>query len=358
MAAALNFDLDLGPVPSTVAPSSPSPALSSLPKGVPKSIIEDEVVAQSSPQVETQPLVEEEEEPSIRATASSSSPPSIPQALPSLRATSPSPSNRSSMTTSSASRPLPNPPQQNQDPISPSTSISNQINRSESPFRTPSSRKPAPSTYGHSFTPSNGQMTPSSLSSATSPRSPLARQGSATSGVSGGGARKRKPVPRALELDPTIGSEDGTESFNPSEDVPLNVGSETDLQRNVSVVGELPSPGGFKGGKRTPLARANQLASAFSQEETKVSVEEEEVEVDGGGDPTSKFNKGPNGTLRLGGKKMVEGPGGNYISDTANFRWNSAMKEITLALKDDDDQGGLEEGMRRADQLLGKLGDE
>lgn len=125
------------------------------------------------------------------------------------------------------------------------------------------------------------------------------------------------------------------------------------------MVGDLPSGLGARGGKRTPLSKANQLASAFSPQESTSAINgtlEESINEDPtGDDETSHFAKGPNGTLRLAGKKMVEGPGGNYISDTANVRWNSALKEITMALKDEGEEGGLEEGMRRADELLGKL---
>lgn len=69
-------------------------------------------------------------------------------------------------------------------------------------------------------------------------------------------------------------------------------------------------------------------------------------------------------TYRLNGKRMVPGPGGDYITDTAHGRWDKAMTEITRALKsqgleesgaDYNDEEDLAEGLRRADDVLGRL---
>lgn len=70
-------------------------------------------------------------------------------------------------------------------------------------------------------------------------------------------------------------------------------------------------------------------------------------------------------------KKMVPGPGGGYITDTANMRWCSALDEIKKALakdedEDDEDEDGEEEeervqketqtALRQADEVLSRLG--
>ncbi len=58
---------------------------------------------------------------------------------------------------------------------------------------------------------------------------------------------------------------------------------------------------------------------------------------------------------------MVPGPGGRYITDTANVRWCSALDEIKKALAVTND-GEAEEhaettdALRDADALLAKLG--
>ncbi|EST07711.1 hypothetical protein PSEUBRA_002810 [Kalmanozyma brasiliensis GHG001] len=51
------------------------------------------------------------------------------------------------------------------------------------------------------------------------------------------------------------------------------------------------------------------------------------------------------GSIRT--KKMVPGPGGGYITDTANMRWCSALDEIKKALKEDGDEQEEEEEEER-----------
>lgn len=67
-------------------------------------------------------------------------------------------------------------------------------------------------------------------------------------------------------------------------------------------------------------------------------------------------------TYRLNGKRMVPGPGGDYITDTAHGRWDKALMEITQALKRQvleqggaDDDVELAEGLRQADEVLSRL---
>lgn len=62
------------------------------------------------------------------------------------------------------------------------------------------------------------------------------------------------------------------------------------------------------------------------------------------------------------GKRLVEGPSGAYITETANVRWNKALNEITLALKDesgdadgDDEEEDVETSLARADTVLRRL---
>ncbi|UZJ52515.1 hypothetical protein CBS101457_001835 [Exobasidium rhododendri] len=60
------------------------------------------------------------------------------------------------------------------------------------------------------------------------------------------------------------------------------------------------------------------------------------------------------------GKRLVQGPAGDYITDTANGRWNVALDEITKALKADGsevdaDDEDIQDGLRQADEILGRL---
>ena len=68
-------------------------------------------------------------------------------------------------------------------------------------------------------------------------------------------------------------------------------------------------------------------------------------------------------------KKMVPGPGGGYITDTANLRWCSALDEIKKALAVDAEPQQTEEeeeeervqretqsALAQADAVLAKLG--
>lgn len=60
-------------------------------------------------------------------------------------------------------------------------------------------------------------------------------------------------------------------------------------------------------------------------------------------------------TLRANGKRFVQGPAGEYITDTANGRWNHALTEIAAALKADDDpefDGNDTDVLHRTDHIL------
>ncbi|PWN32127.1 uncharacterized protein FA14DRAFT_162376 [Meira miltonrushii] len=91
------------------------------------------------------------------------------------------------------------------------------------------------------------------------------------------------------------------------------------------------------------------------------SIEEETENGEGIVEQENQVNTKPvPTTIRANGKRMVEGPAGDYITETANVRWNKAMNEITLALKDEnnDDDGEEEDiqtGLQRADEVLRQL---
>ena len=164
---------------------------------------------------------------------------------------------------------------------------------------------------------------------------------------SAAGARKRKPVPKVLpEMD-----------FE-SEHAKLN--------RQVSVVGKLPDERDF-----AKFVAEGSPAGRRMRNVASIKAKSGDGDKDGGAAGTPG-----NATLKRWGlaeafgvgegdeseatqqKKMVEGPAGTYISDTANFRWNSAMDEIRKALAADpaEEAEGEEEAQRQATEVLGKLG--
>lgn len=69
-------------------------------------------------------------------------------------------------------------------------------------------------------------------------------------------------------------------------------------------------------------------------------------------------------TIRANGKRLVPGPTGDYITDTANGRWVNNLNEITNALKaqgvdgneDNDEFEELHDGLKRADLILSRIG--
>lgn len=69
----------------------------------------------------------------------------------------------------------------------------------------------------------------------------------------------------------------------------------------------------------------------------------------------------PVATIRASnGKRLVEGPSGALITETANGRWNKALNEITLALKDEsyddgDESADVDQSLDRADAILRRL---
>ncbi|MCO5565509.1 hypothetical protein L7F22_019183 [Adiantum nelumboides] len=91
------------------------------------------------------------------------------------------------------------------------------------------------------------------------------------------------------------------------------------------------------------------------------SIEEESENGEGIVEQENKANTKPvPATIRANGKRMVEGPAGDYITETANVRWNKALNEITLALKDegnedDGEEQDIQTGLQRADEVLRQL---
>ncbi|EPQ26503.1 uncharacterized protein PFL1_05825 [Pseudozyma flocculosa PF-1] len=221
------------------------------------------------------------------------------------------------------------------------------------------------------------------------------------------GARRRKPVPKALpELEfearhqasspapaaaevvamaPSATSPDATDTIEgcpaaseaaPSLATEPAAASDAQLGRQVSVMGKLPgerdfakfvqqgSPASRRLNKMSSIKNHRGdtlgegtlkrwgLAEAFAENGAGAAAGEDAptAEVEGQAPPGSG---GPS-------KKMVEGPAGTYITDTANVRWNSAMDEIRKALAADEadeaEDQGIQEGMKLADEVLRKLG--
>lgn len=108
-------------------------------------------------------------------------------------------------------------------------------------------------------------------------------------------------------------------------------------------------------------------AAIFEQQNQSTTLPvkiEEEVECENGESVVAQENqsmiKPVPTTIRANGKRMVEGPAGDYITETANVRWNKALNEITLALKDEgnEDEGeeqDIQVGLQRADEVLRQL---
>ncbi|PWO00398.1 hypothetical protein FA09DRAFT_336534 [Tilletiopsis washingtonensis] len=239
-------------------------------------------------------------------------------------------------------------------------------------------RRKVPSTMGPSSSVTPSAFGSPSRSSAAPPAVPS---------TGGFGRAKRKPVPAALAGILADPAELASAGHSTDDDVPLS--PEADLSRNASVLGDLPSRFGAAGGaaakngswaargstreKLNPLERAR-IAAAKLEEAQRLLVE-------GTGEPAADAEApAPPGkdepiraptlaqqaaSIRLNGKRMVQGPTGAYITDTANGRWNTALDEITRALAAagmdpnepaQDDEESMREAMRQADAVLGRLG--
>lgn len=206
----------------------------------------------------------------------------------------------------------------------------------------------------------------------------------------GFGRAKRKPVPAALAGILAEPGQSAAGAPSADEDVPLSPAA--DLSRNTSTVGDLPSRFGTAGGaagkggswaargstreKLNPLERAR-IAAAKLEEAQRLLVADSgepataETAVDAPAPPSKEEPiRAPTlaqqaASIRLNGKRMVQGPTGAYITDTANGRWNTALDEITRALAAagmdpdepaQDDEESMREAMRQADAVLGRLG--
>ena len=124
--------------------------------------------------------------------------------------------------------------------------------------------------------------------------------------------------------------------------------------------------------KRKPVPAPRNLATLYGEFSEHAAEEEEEAAAEPERAPSLRHETPveqaeeesttqPLPTIRAkNGKRLVQGPAGKYITDTANGRWNSALDEITKALRsdgqdDDDDEEDLQDGLRRADAVLGRL---
>lgn len=169
---------------------------------------------------------------------------------------------------------------------------------------------------------------PSSASTLVLDRTP-----SSASGVSRSSSTRRKPVSVPNKLAALYDEFKQEEPFSlPQPPPPQNLPSSKQQQQQPL---PLPQP------QPAPLAKAKGLSPLIEDEEEMRKL-----------------------TYRLNGKRMVPGPGGDYITDTAHGRWDKAMTEITRALKsqgleesgaDYNDDEDLAEGLRRADDVLGRL---
>jgi hypothetical protein len=239
-------------------------------------------------------------------------------------------------------------------------------------------RRKVPSTMGPSSSVTPSAFGSPSRSSAAPPAVPS---------TGGFGRAKRKPVPAALAGILADPAELASAGHSTDDDVPLS--PEADLSRNASVLGDLPSRFGAAGGaaakngswaargstreKLNPLERAR-IAAAKLEEAQRLLVEgtgEPAADAEAPAPPSKDEPiRAPTlaqqaASIRLNGKRMVQGPTGAYITDTANGRWNTALDEITRALAAagmdpnepaQDDEESMREAMRQADAVLGRLG--
>lgn len=93
-----------------------------------------------------------------------------------------------------------------------------------------------------------------------------------------------------------------------------------------------------KPSKRKPVPSPRPLESLygeFDQSAAAVVPPETHVPSDTIAEAEEEADVKPLPTIRANGKRMVQGPAGSYITDTANVRWNNALSEIARALKDD-----------------------
>ncbi|PWN41440.1 hypothetical protein IE81DRAFT_324582 [Ceraceosorus guamensis] len=311
-------------------------------------------------------------------------------------------------------------------------------------------RRPVPSTMGPSQVRASsgrgsiGRSYAALGQGSGAPSTAIAQAGTVRApGTGGFGRTKRKPVPRGLAgilADPLVETSHGDGATGMDKDLPPQLNSVkattaddgfvdvdedvalssagTGLERNVSLVGALPSGlngrGYAAGGKGSWSKRSGGGAAAgagvygsvrgsvrmSALERAKLAAMKLEAAqrlvAEGAGtaepdDPSllrsksgrrsdaaanlndasasasaSASSAAAAASIRMNGKRMVQGPSGTYITDTANLRWNSALSEITRALKDGDEGGAaetaeregesIEDAMRRADLVLGRLG--
>lgn len=148
------------------------------------------------------------------------------------------------------------------------------------------------------------------------------------------------------------------------------VTNKTALKRTTSKRKPVPTPrnladlyGEFNQTENNPSSdKGVAVLSDHSQPTTlPTSIEEETENGEGIVEQENRSNRKPvPTTIRANGKRMVEGPAGDYITETANVRWNKAMNEITLALKDegnndDGEEEDIQTGLQRADEVLRQL---
>ncbi|KDN53274.1 hypothetical protein K437DRAFT_265928 [Tilletiaria anomala UBC 951] len=219
--------------------------------------------------------------------------------------------------------------------------------------------------------------TPVSRPMSPSTSAPVA---AATTGV---GRQRRKPVPRSLDDDDnsivshcmspsTAGTTAGAGAAlplkitdkavlpsAPNHSVTLGVPTASDAATNISGSSELGQLQGTI--NRALLARAKQEEKQRVEHERKVSQTTlpQANATNGDADIAARY-LAVEAPTAANGKALVEGPGGNLITDTANLRWNSALKEITLALAAEDrkveDELDLLNGLKAADEALARLG--
>ena len=173
--------------------------------------------------------------------------------------------------------------------------------------------------------------------SATSSRRPLPLASPATPGA---GKPRRKPVPKSSEED---GDDDSKQAISEQPRVIATAGAKSGAALlAVTSLGDEQSSQLQGTINRALLARARK--EEREREASSVSATEEQEQQGESG------NKVP----------LIEGPGGNLITNTANVRWNSALREITMALAAEDeeqhDEMSLQEGLKAADEALARLG--
>ncbi|PWZ00503.1 hypothetical protein BCV70DRAFT_147949, partial [Testicularia cyperi] len=190
-------------------------------------------------------------------------------------------------------------------------------------------------------------------------------------------ASRRKPVPQAI---PALEFEEEHRRHQSEQSIRVDVVQETEGDSSVDDVENMLG----KNSTAEPAAAetSRDFASFVAKGKASKHTNKHNVDTETLGEGTLKrwgLTEAFNGTnipltddqttLTPPKKKMVQGPAGTYITDTANMRWCSALDEIKKALADDpasndndddnddnDEEAQTQIALQYADAVLAKLG--